>query len=64
MLRGEKGMVIKPDMANAFHRVRYSFLFDVHHKFGFNIEFVACISACINSPSILPLVNGNLVGFL
>eukprot|EP00253_Pinus_taeda_P006146 PITA_06146 len=32
--RNEKGMVVKLDLANAFDRVRHSFLLKVLHKFG------------------------------
>ena len=35
----EKGIVIKLDMANAFNRVRHSFLFQVLQKFGLNPNF-------------------------
>ena len=51
-------MVVKLDLANAFDRVQYSFLFDVLHKFGFGIEFINWIRACITKPWIAPLVNG------
>jgi hypothetical protein len=34
--RKEKCMIIKMDMANAFDRVRHSFLFEVMRKFGFS----------------------------
>jgi hypothetical protein len=37
----EKGMVIKIDMANAFDRVKHSFLFEVLKKFGFNPPFIS-----------------------
>jgi hypothetical protein len=33
--KGDKGMIVKIDMANAFDRVRHSFIFYVLHKFGF-----------------------------
>lgn len=33
--RGDKGMTIKLDMANAFDRVGHSFLYEVMYKFGF-----------------------------
>eukprot|EP00253_Pinus_taeda_P027485 PITA_27485 len=35
--RKEKGMVIKLDLANAFDRVRHSFLFEVLQKMGFGV---------------------------
>ena len=34
--RGDEGIIIKIDMANAFDRVRHSFLFAVLKNFGFN----------------------------
>jgi hypothetical protein len=61
--RKEKGMVVKLDLANAFDRVRHSFLFDVMHKFGFGINFINWIRACISEPWIAPLVNGRATNF-
>jgi hypothetical protein len=57
-LRKEKGMLIKLDMANAFDRVKLSFLYQVLLSFGFEQEFVNLIQACTHSPWIAPLVNG------
>eukprot|EP00253_Pinus_taeda_P028778 PITA_28778 len=62
-LRKEKGMVIKLDLANAFDRVRLSFLWEVLKKFGFGMGFLKWIHACIADPWIAPLVNGRAVGF-
>ena len=61
--RKEKGMVIKLDLANAFDRVKHSFLVRVLRKFGFGENFINWISACISEPWIAPLVNGIAVGF-
>lgn len=44
------GMVIKLDLANAFDRVRYSFLFQVMETFGFEVPFISWIKAYIISP--------------
>jgi hypothetical protein len=63
VLRKEKGMVIKQDLANAFDRVRHAFLFQVMNKFGFDFHFISWIKACIGSPWIAPLVNGKISGF-
>jgi ribonuclease HI/exonuclease III len=63
VLRKEKGMVIKLDLANAFDRVRHAFLFEVMNKFGFDLHFISWIKACIGSPWIAPLVNGKVSGF-
>jgi exonuclease III len=62
-LRNEKGMVIKLDLANAFDRVRLSFLWEVLKKFGFGMGFLNWIRACIADPWIAPLVNGRATGF-
>ena len=53
-LRKEKGMLIKLDMANAFDRVKHSFLFSVLHSFGFSSAFLNLIKACIHNPWIAP----------
>lgn len=50
-------MVIKIDMANAFNRVKHSFLIAVLKKIGFNRSFISWIGACINNPWIAPLIN-------
>jgi hypothetical protein len=50
--RKEKGMLIKLDMANAFDRVKLSFLYQVLLTFGFEQEFVNLIQACTHSPWI------------
>jgi len=41
--RGDQGMIIKIDMANAFDRVRHSFLLAVLKKFGFSPSFTAWV---------------------
>ena len=46
--RKEKGMLIKLDMKNAFDCVKHSFLYQVLSAFGFNVEFVCLIKACID----------------
>ena len=38
---GEKGMVVKIDLANAFDRVSHPFLFQVMQKFGFASDFIS-----------------------
>lgn len=45
-------------MANAFERVRHSFLFAVLQKMGFSPLLLNTIKACISSPWIAPLING------
>jgi len=61
--RKDKGMIIKLDLANAFDRVRHSFLFKVMEQFGFSPNFVSWIQACIVHPWIAPLVNGKVTKF-
>eukprot|EP00253_Pinus_taeda_P017174 PITA_17174 len=56
--RNEKGFILKLDLANAFDRVRHSFLFAVLQKMGFSPFFLDIIRACISSPWIAPLING------
>lgn len=56
-------MVVKLDLANAFDHVRHSILFDVLYKFGFGINFINWIRACISKPWITPLVNGRATNF-
>jgi hypothetical protein len=62
-LRGEQGMVIKIDMANAFDRVRHSFLMVVLTRFSFNKFFLSWVVACIHCPWMAPLVNGRPTSF-
>eukprot|EP00253_Pinus_taeda_P016043 PITA_16043 len=54
----EKGFILKLDLANAFDRVRHSFLFVVVKKMGFVAPFLDLIKACILGPWISPLING------
>jgi hypothetical protein len=61
--RGDQGMIIKIDMANAFDRVRHSFLFVVLKKFGFSSKLIAWVTTCISTPWIAPLVNGRPTSF-
>ena len=61
--RKEKGMLIKLDMANAFDRVKLSFLYQILNSFGFNFDFINMIKACTNKPWIAPLVNGRPAHF-
>jgi hypothetical protein len=61
--RKDKGMVIKLDVANAFDRVKYSFLFSVLRKYGFSAEFIEWIQTCIGSPWIKPMINGRPIQF-
>ena len=62
-IKNEKGMLIKLDMANAFGRVKLSFLYQIIFSFGFNSAFINLIKACIVKPWIAPLVNGRPAHF-
>lgn len=59
----DRGMTIKLDMANAFDRVRRSFLFAVMKKFGFEPLFIRWVKAYIGTPWISPLMNGRSTGY-
>ena len=47
---GEKGMVVKIDLANAFDRDCHSFLYQVMLRFGFDPSFIRWVKACISKP--------------
>lgn len=61
--RGDQGMIIKLDMANAFDRVRHSFLEKVFCKLGMDATFIRWINICIASPWMTLLVNDRVAGF-
>jgi len=63
MLRQEKGLIIKLDMANAFNKVSQSYLMVVLQKLGFSREIVEDIHASISTPWIAPLINGRTSDF-
>ena len=52
-------MIIKMDIANAFDRVRHSFLFEVMQRFGLFEKVTNSVRAYIGSP-----VNGQPLAFL
>eukprot|EP00253_Pinus_taeda_P006593 PITA_06593 len=56
--RKEKGFILKLDLANAFDRVRHSFLIVVLKKMSFAAPLLDLIKSCITGPWISPLVNG------
>lgn len=56
--KNEKGFILKLDMANAFDRVRHSFLLAALKKMEFDDFFLNLIRTCISGPWISPLVNG------
>ena len=46
----ERGMTVNIGMANAFDKVRFSFLFQVLEKSGFNNNFTSLTKACVSGP--------------
>ena len=58
MMQSKKGFILKIELANAFDRVRHSFLLSILQKMGFETEFISLINACISNPWISPLGNG------
>jgi hypothetical protein len=57
-IKGDKGMVIKINMANDFDSVWHIFLLRVLERFGFHPSIVKWIAACLIQPWITPLING------
>ena len=47
---GDKGMVVKLDLANAFDRVSHPFLLQLMRRFEFAPEFISWVKACIDQP--------------
>eukprot|EP00253_Pinus_taeda_P020349 PITA_20349 len=58
----EQGMLIKPDMCNAFDRVNRSYLYMVLSSFGFSHDFINLIKACLEKIWIAP-INGRPANF-
>ena len=63
MKNGEKGMVVKIDLANTFDKVSHPFLLNVMERYGFDTSFISWVKACINLPWIAPLINGRVTSF-
>ena len=63
MKNGDKGMVVKLNLANAFDRFSHPFLFQVMRRFRFAPEFISWVKACISKPWIALLVNGRAAPF-
>ena len=57
-------MDIKLDIANAFHRIRHCYIFQVMKNYGFHDAFIRWVKACIINPWIAPLINGLPTPFL
>ncbi|XP_073023571.1 uncharacterized protein [Primulina eburnea] len=56
-------VILKLDMAKAYDRVQWHFLFDVLRHFGFSERVVALVSACISHCHFSVNINGSLSGF-
>ena len=56
--RKEASMAIKLDLANAFDRIRQSYIFQVMENYGFPSNFIIWVKSCIRKPLIAPLING------
>jgi predicted aminopeptidase len=53
---GERRMVIKLDMVNAFDKVRHKFIFLVREKFGFSTHFIEWVKKPISNPPLRALL--------
>ncbi|XP_073149154.1 uncharacterized protein [Henckelia pumila] len=56
-------VILKLDMAKAYHRVQWSFLLDVLRWFGFSEQVVRMVRACISFCKFSVNVNGTPAGF-
>ncbi|XP_073037131.1 uncharacterized protein [Primulina eburnea] len=56
-------VILKLDMAKAYDRVQWPFLFAVLRHFGFSEQVVALVSACISHCHFSVNINGSLSGF-
>lgn len=54
----EKSMFIKLDMAKAYDRVKWSFLFKILGAFGFASDWIEWVRSCVTSSSFSVLLNG------
>ena len=55
----EKAMFIKLDMAKAYERVRWSFLWRILSTFGFSEDWIQWVRSCVTSVSFSVLTNGS-----
>ena len=60
---GEKGMVVKIDLANAFDIFSHSFLFHVMSRYGFDPRFINWVKAYISKPWIASFINVRAAAF-
>lgn len=62
-MRGEQQFVLKADLAKAFDRVSWQFLFSVLPRYGFPLKFCTWIQSCVASTKYTILFNGTGDGF-
>ncbi|WRX25707.1 Reverse transcriptase domain - like 10 [Theobroma cacao] len=56
-------VVLKLDMAKAYDRLNWDFLYLMMEHFGFNAHWINMIKACISNCWYSLLINGSLVGY-
>ncbi|EOY20267.1 Uncharacterized protein TCM_045622 [Theobroma cacao] len=56
-------VVLKLDMAKAYDRLHWDFLYLMLEHFGFNTQWINMIKACISNCWFSLLINGSLVGY-
>ncbi|EOY25449.1 Uncharacterized protein TCM_016755 [Theobroma cacao] len=56
-------VVLKLDMAKAYDRLSWDFLYLMMEQFGFNDRWISMIKACISNCWFSLLINGSLVGY-
>lgn len=62
--RGKRGlMALRVDMAQAYDRIEWAFLFEVLRCFGFSASWIQLITQCVSTVSFSLLLNGGTHGF-
>lgn len=56
-------IIIKLDMAKAYDRLEWDFMFAVLYKFGFSLPFIQLIEKLVNNCWFSVLLNGDSAGF-
>ncbi|EOY02242.1 Uncharacterized protein TCM_016767 [Theobroma cacao] len=56
-------VVLKLDMAKAYDRLNWDFLYLMMEHFGFNAHWINMIKSCISNYWLSLLINGSLVGY-
>jgi len=55
----KRGLCVKVDFEKAYDSVRWEFLFDMLQRLGFHHKWIVWIRGCLESASVLVLVNGS-----